>query len=110
MSSISTHILNIATGKPAAGVDVYLERCIDSGDEKIGHYCTDINGRVSSCSEHSLSAGHYRLTAETGQWFRKQGEKTPFVRAEIEVVIEAEQHYHLPFLIAPGGWSTYRGS
>ncbi|HBX1710412.1 hydroxyisourate hydrolase, partial [Klebsiella pneumoniae] len=54
----------------------------------------------------------YCLTAETGAWFARAGRESVFTRAQIDFVIgeAAEDHFHLPFLIAPGGWSTYRGS
>ena len=59
-----------------------------------------------------LPTGHYCLTAETGAWFARAGRESVFTRAQIDFVIgeAAEDHFHLPFLIAPGGWSTYRGS
>ena len=82
MSSLSTHILDISTGKPAPGVTVFLAR-----DEYVlAQGITDANGRIGAFPV-PLTPGRYRLVA--------QG---------------AEEHFHLPFLIAPGGWSTYRGS
>lgn len=59
-----------------------------------------------------LAAGRYRLVAETGDWFTRGGLETLYLCAQIDFVIaeEADEHFHLPFLIAPGGWSTYRGS
>ncbi|SFT55624.1 5-hydroxyisourate hydrolase [Kosakonia arachidis] len=107
MNSLSTHILDISSGKPAQGVTVYLlldEQTVASG-------VTDANGRIGEFSS-SLTPGHYRLVAHTGEWFAKRGVATLFPCAQIDFVIAqtAEEHFHLPFLIAPGGWSTYRGS
>jgi 5-hydroxyisourate hydrolase len=60
----------------------------------------------------ATGAGRYRLVAETGDWFTRGGLETLYLCAQIDFVIaeEADEHFHLPFLIAPGGWSTYRGS
>ena len=73
---------------------------------------------MSTLSTHILDistgtpAGRYCLTAETGAWFARAGRESVFTRAQIDFVVgeAAEDHFHLPFLIAPGGWSTYRGS
>lgn len=108
MSTLSTHILDISTGRPAQGVRVVLERegaLIASG-------ITDDNGRIGELRAGSLTTGRYRLTAEIGEWFAASGRDTLYLNAQIDFVIRetADDHYHLPFLIAPGGWSTYRGS
>ena len=59
-----------------------------------------------------LAPGHYRLSAEIGEWFTASGRETLYLSAQIDFAIREAPggHYHLPFLIAPGGWSTYRGS
>lgn len=108
MSTLSTHILDISTGRPAAGVTVRLV-C----DEKIiASQITDDNGRIGEFTPAALAPGRYRLVAETGEWFAANGRETIFSCAQIDFAIAgtAEAHFHLPFLIAPGGWSTYRGS
>ncbi|SCC42292.1 hydroxyisourate hydrolase [Kosakonia oryziphila] len=107
MNSLSTHILDISSGKPAQGVAVYL--LLD--EQRVASGVTDANGRIGEFSS-SLKPGHYRLVAQTGEWFAKRGVATLFPCAQIDFVITqtAEEHFHLPFLIAPGGWSTYRGS
>ena len=89
MSSLSTHILDISTGKPAPGVTVFLAR----DEHVLAQGITDANGRIGAFSV-PLTPGRYRLVAQID-----------FVVAQ-----GAEEHFHLPFLIAPGGWSTYRGS
>ena len=106
MSTLSTHILAISTGKPALGVKVILLR----GETVIAEGSTDANGRISALA--SLTPGQYRLVAQTGAWFAAQGITTIFPCAQIDFTVAetAEGHFHLPFLIAPGGWSTYRGS
>ena len=110
MSTLSTHILDISTGTPAEGVTVSLSR----EGETLANLVTNAQGRIATFSAEPLPAGRYCLTAETGAWFARAGRESVFTRAQIDFVIgeAAEDHFHLPFLIAPGGWSsgrTYRG-
>ena len=107
MSTLSTHILDISTGTPAEGVTVSLSR----EGETLANLVTNAQGRIATFSAAPLPAGRYCLTAETGAWFARAGRESVFTRAQIDFVIgeAAENHFHLPFLIAPGGWSTYRG-
>ncbi len=108
MSTLSTHILDISTGRPAAGVTVRLMQA----EQAIASQITDGNGRIGEFTRAALAPGRYRLVAETGEWFAANGRETIFSCAQIDFIIAgtAEAHFHLPFLIAPGGWSTYRGS
>lgn len=108
MNTLSTHILDISTGQPAQGVRVHLER----EGRFIAGGMTDSQGRIGEFSAEPLTAGHYRLVAEIGEWFTASGRDTLYLSAQIDFVIRntADDHFHLPFLIAPGGWSTYRGS
>lgn len=108
MSTLSTHILDISTGKPAAGVTVRLMQA----EQVIASQITDGNGRIGEFTLAALAPGRYRLVAEIGEWFAQRGRETIFPCAQIDFMISetAEAHFHLPFLIAPGGWSTYRGS
>ncbi|WP_218728842.1 hydroxyisourate hydrolase [Enterobacter chuandaensis] len=107
MSTLSTHILDISTGKPAEGVTVHLEQ----GGKIMATGVTNAQGRIAAFVP-SLSAGRYRLVAEIGAWFRDTGRETIYPCAQIDFVTgeAADEHFHLPFVIAPGGWSTYRGS
>ena len=108
MSTLSTHILDISTGRPAQGVKVVLER----EGALIARGATDENGRIGELGAGPLAPGHYRLSAEIGEWFTASGRETLYLSAQIDFAIReaAGGPYHLPFLIAPGGWSTYRGS
>ncbi|EPY5258838.1 hydroxyisourate hydrolase [Klebsiella variicola] len=108
MSTLSTHILDISTGRPAEGVTVSLSR----EGETLVTLVTNAQGRIATFSAAPLPAGSYCLTAETGAWFARAGRESVFTRAQIDFVIgeAADDHFHLPFLIAQGGWSTYRGS
>lgn len=108
MSTLSTHILDISTGRPAQGVKVVLER----EGARIASGVTDSHGRIGELGAGPLAVGCYRLVAEIGEWFAASGRETLYLNARIDFAIReaADDHFHLPFLIAPGGWSTYRGS
>ena len=107
MSTLSTHILDISTGQPAEGVRVHLER----EGEIMATGVTNVNGRITEFVPF-LPKGRYRLVAEIGAWFSETGRDTLYPCAQIDFVARetAGEHFHLPFVIAPGGWSTYRGS
>lgn len=114
MSAITTHVLDTSAGKPAAGVPVYLER--SSGADRweiIGRAETDADGRAHSLMlpDQTLQPGIYRLTFHTQAYFARSKTSTfyPGVIVVFEVV-DAGQHYHVPLLVSPFGYSTYRGS
>lgn len=112
-SPLSTHVLNTTTGKPASGVKVMLQRQAGQGWEELKRGETDGRGRISdlSVAGEALPTGSYRLIFETGEYFKTQGTSTFFPRVEIVFVIEkTDEHYHIPLLISPYGYSTYRGS
>jgi 5-hydroxyisourate hydrolase len=114
VSAITTHVLNTASGRPASGVPVVLERRgADGGWDKLGAGDTDLDGRVRTLLESGapLDAGVYRLVFDTAHYFRAIG--TPAFYPTVIVIFETttgEQHYHVPLLISPFGYSTYRGS
>ncbi|MFH8133534.1 hydroxyisourate hydrolase [Pantoea osteomyelitidis] len=111
MSTITTHILDTALGKPATGVAVSLEQNSTEGWLPVAVGKTDLEGRVKELTPEPLTPGHYRLVAEIGDYFAAAGRDALYVSAQIDFVIaEAGSHYHLPFLISPWSWSTYRGS
>lgn len=111
MSTITTHILDTALGKPAAGVAVSLEQRCPEGWLPTAQGCTDRDGRIGDLTPTPLAPGHYRLTAEIGDYFAAGGRDALYVSAQIDFVIPAAgSHFHLPFLISPWSWSTYRGS
>lgn len=114
MSMITTHVLDTSLGRPAAGVPVRLE--IQTGDQVwkvLGQGTTDADGRASQLLPAGTNqlAGTYRLTFDTSAYFKAQG-KTGFY-PEVAVVFSVHdpaQHYHVPLLLNPYGYSTYRGS
>jgi len=113
MGSISTHVLDTALGRPAAGVPVKLETAGTTTREVIASAMTDANGRIAALLPpgHQLRAGLYRLTFDTSSYFRARNIDGFF--PEVAILFEvrdAAQHYHVPLLLSPFGYSTYRGS
>lgn len=113
MSRITTHVLDTALGRPAAGVRVRLERISGSGVELLGQGVTDDDGRLRDISSGipTLTPGTYRLVFDTGAYFGAQDREGfyPQVAVDFDVSV-ASQHYHVPLLLSPFGYSTYRGS
>lgn len=110
---ITTHVLDMAQGTPAAGVTVILE-VRQSGDwSPVGRGTTDEQGRLTTLTENrSLTPGIYRLTFDLGDYHRDQGVAQPFFpEAKITFnVKDPASHYHVPLLISPFGYTTYRGT
>jgi 5-hydroxyisourate hydrolase len=112
MSQITTHVLDTSLGRPAAGVQVTLEIQKDSGWKEISRGATDADGRLRHLLEPgALVAATYRLTFETRSYFRER--KIHSLYPQITIAFEVHdhnQHYHIPLLLSPYGYSTYRGS
>jgi 5-hydroxyisourate hydrolase len=112
MSGITTHVLDTARGRPAPGIEVTLERLVDGRWEIAGRGRTDQDGRVRTLlsSDPPPAPGVYRLTFDTGPYFKTLG--TPAFYPNVTVTFEAagDGHYHVPLLLSPYGYSTYRGS
>ena len=112
MSAITTHVLDISQGRPGGGIRVQLHRKSGETWKLVGERRTDGNGRcVDLMPDEKAEAGTYRLLFFTSDYFRERNVKTFY--SEIPVifeVIDPEQHYHVPLLISPFGYSTYRGS
>jgi 5-hydroxyisourate hydrolase len=111
MPSLTTHILDTSTGRPAAGVTVRLETLSGDGFTLLAQAVTDQDGRIKSWFPADVPAGRCRLVFETGAWFTAAGRSTLY--PEVVVVVdlqEGEPHYHIPLLLAPFGYSTYRGT
>jgi len=112
MGAITTHVLDISRGKPATGMLVTLERRVSDGSwSPVGHGETDNDGRLRTLTSESVENGTYRLTFDTGTYFRERHLETFFPEAVIVFsVSQGQQHYHVPLLLTPWGYSTYRGS
>jgi 5-hydroxyisourate hydrolase len=113
MSAITTHILDTSTGRPASGVAVVLEVQHAQTWSELGRGETDADGRLRTLltAGAPLAAGLYRLTFHTREYFARtnQGSFYPHVIVVFEVVA-GEPHYHVPLLMSPFGYTTYRGS
>ena len=111
---ISTHVLDTAQGRPAAGVGIVLERAAGAVEwHTIGSGRTDADGRLKTLwpTSEPLTAGVYRLTFDTARYFAETG--TASFYPHVVIVFEAvagETHYHVPLLLNPFGYTTYRGS
>jgi hydroxyisourate hydrolase len=113
-SRITTHVLDTTRGAPATGLEVTLERRVSGTDthwEVIARGRTDEDGRISTLGPAVLPAGRYRVTFDTGGYLTAS--RLPVFYPEVAVTIELADpaaHYHVPLLLNPFGYSTYRGS
>jgi 5-hydroxyisourate hydrolase len=108
VSHVTTHVLDSGRGIPAAGIAVALT---GPTGEVIATGETDADGRVSALGPDRLPAGDYQLEFATGPYFMRAGRATFFPRVTIEFVLADESsHYHVPLLLSPFAYSTYRGS
>ncbi len=109
---LSTHILDTALGRPAAGVARVLSREAGDGWSEVGRGVTDVEGRCRTLlGERALEQATYKLRFETAPYFAEQ--KITGLYPYIEIVFavaDASQHYHIPLLLAANGYTTYRGS
>lgn len=104
--TLSTHVLDATTGKPAAGVTVTLT----AAGTAVAAAHTDADGRIGSLGGE-LAAGIYRLHFDTGAYFAAEGIKAFYPEVVIAFEItELTGHYHVPLLLSPYAYSTYRGS
>lgn len=107
MSTLSTHVLDTALGRPAAGIRVTLFR----GQATLGEGTTDADGRARDLTQGALEAGDYRLRFDVDAYFLRSGRESFYRSITIDFVVRAaDEHYHVPLLLNPFGYSTYRGS
>jgi len=115
VSRVTTHVLDTSAGRPAEGVPVVLERAAPEGTgwEVVGRGVTDGDGRERALvpDGRRLAPGRYRLTFDTGAYFTRTGRQAFFPEVAVVFAIgEDDAHEHVPLLLAPYGYSTYRGS
>jgi 5-hydroxyisourate hydrolase len=112
--TLSTHVLDATTGRPAAGVQVWLQRGRDAGWLPAGDGQTGPDGRLRLTGDGDAAEfepGVYRITFASGAYFRARGSASfyPEVTITFEMT-ERDEHYHVPLLLSPFAYSTYRGS
>ena len=110
--TLSTHVLDATSGRPAAGVGVLLETFRDGGWTEVAASVTDDDGRLKDWLPDGLPGiGTHRLLFDTGAYFTRTGAATFDPAVTITFVIDQPtQHYHVPLLLSPFAYSTYRGS
>ena len=114
MSTLSTHILDTAIGLPAEGVSVSLSHLDDNSKswKNITSGTTNSDGRIAFGEDLQCESGTYKLSFAVDAYQKKQGGKSFYPEVDIVFAIDAQElsHYHVPLLLNPYGYSTYRGS
>jgi 5-hydroxyisourate hydrolase len=112
MSQVTTHILDTTIGKPAAGVTIILSKGENDEWRELARGKTNSDGRISDLlsKERILETGIYKLRFETKDYFDREGIPGFYPYVEIVFDIRNAEHYHVPLLLNPYGYSTYRGS
>jgi 5-hydroxyisourate hydrolase len=106
MATLSTHVLDSSTGRPAQGVHLTLTH----GTTVLATAVTNADGRVTDWGTGELAPGTYLLRFGTGEWFAAQERSCFYPEVLITFTVDDESHYHVPLLLAPYAYSTYRGS
>jgi len=110
MSQITTHVLDASLGVPAAQVGVALERWAGDSWLLVATGETDDDGRARELGPDSVEPGRYRLAFASGDYFSTSGRDTFYPEVTIVFAVEAGEHYHVPILLSPFAYTTYRGS
>lgn len=105
--TLSTHVLDLSMGVPAAGIEVALYRLDGSARTELARAMTNADGRVSAPFGGELAPGEYELEFSAGAYFRADA---LYDRIPVRFRMNSERHYHVPLLLSPWGYSTYRGS
>lgn len=112
MSQITTHILDTSEGRPAAGIAVVLYSALGNNWEEIARGTSNQEGRIPDLLswDQGLEFGNYKLRFETGAYFDQMGTSSFYPYIEIIFELKSNEHYHIPLLLSPFGYSTYRGT
>ncbi len=111
MTGITTHVLDTARGGPASGMAVSLGARSGEGWTDLGRATTDADGRVANLlpEKARTPGGTYRLRFDVGAYFAAQGVKAFYPYVEVVFTLQDDRHHHVPLLVSPFGYSTYRG-
>ena len=110
-SRVTTHVLDATTGRPAAGVEATLERQTGAGWQGVASGRTDADGRIGNFGPADLPWDTYRVRFAVGAYFADRGQPTFYPEVVIPFTLDdADAHYHVPLLLSPYAYSTYRGS
>lgn len=112
MSQITTHILDTTKGKPAAGVNIILYKNGSSDFTEVARGITNTDGRIPDllAKDAILEKGIYKMHFDVKSYFDKDNISAFYPFVEIVFVVNSSDHYHVPLLLNPFGYSTYRGS
>lgn len=112
MSQITTHILDTTKGKPAAGVSIALSQQVENNWQEIARGITNADGRIAGLlpKESLLPFGVYKMTFYTKDYFAQNDTANFYPFVEIVFEVATTEHYHVPLLLNPFGYATYRGS
>ena len=108
--SLSTHVLDAVSGRPAQGVRVVLSRRDDGTWSELAMATTDVDGRVRELAPDGLAPGDHRLVFDTGAWFAATGTTGFYPEVAVTFTVSQDRHLHVPLLLSPYAFSTYRGS
>jgi 5-hydroxyisourate hydrolase len=110
VSHVTTHILDTGAGRPAAGVAVVLYADDGGRWTQLAGSTTDADGRAKDLGPEELAPGNYRLNFATGDYYAQSGTATFFPEVDLVFEVTGPEHYHVPLLLSPFAYSTYRGS
>lgn len=110
---LSVHVLDLQSGQPTAGIEVTLEQRVGEGWRQLASGVTNAQGRIPALypDDKPMAAADYRIVFRTGEHYARKGQASFFPRIPVEFTVNAPtQHYHIPLLLSPFGYSTYRGN
>jgi 5-hydroxyisourate hydrolase len=110
VSAVTTHVLDTGRGRPAAGVPVRLERVTETGASLLAKGFTDHDGRASGLGPDQVDPGVYRLVFDVAAYADATGQTCFFPEVNLTFSVSDGSHHHVPLLLSPFAYSTYRGS
>ncbi len=108
--TLSTHVLDIALGVPAAGIKVTLSLIAGTTHVDLASGTTNEDGRIPAPFGDELQTGEYELIFKVGAYYKAKGTPSFYDEIPVRFIASEARHYHVPLLLSPYGYSTYRGS